>query len=110
VIDYLEEDLANPQLSVEDLSKHIGMSRSTLYFKLLELTGKTPVEYIRSFKLEKGAFLLEKSGMNVAEIAYSVGFSTPNYFSKSFKLKFNMLPSEYMNKRRQESKKENNNK
>ena len=99
---YLEENLTNPQLSVEELSRHVGMSRSSLYSKLLELTGQTPVEFIRSIKLDKAAVLLEKSDMNVAQIAYSVGFSTPNYFAKSFKAKFNMLPSEYMNKLKKE--------
>ncbi|MEO8403254.1 MAG: two-component regulator propeller domain-containing protein [Chitinophagaceae bacterium] len=97
---YLEENLSNPQLSVEELSRHVGMSRSSLYSKLLELTGQTPVEYIRSFKLDKAAALLEKSDMNIAQIAYSVGFSTPNYFAKSFKLKFHVLPSEYIHKMR----------
>lgn len=92
---YIEENLTDTQLSVESLSRHVGMSRSTLYTKLLELTGQTPVEFIRSVKLDKAAQLLEKSEMNVAEIAYTVGFSTPNYFAKSFKAKFNLLPSEY---------------
>lgn len=96
IVLYLEENLTNPQLSVEELSRHVGMSRSSLYFKLLELTGQTPVEYIRSVKLDKAAALLEKTDMNVAQIAYSVGFSTPNYFAKSFKAKFKVLPSEYM--------------
>jgi len=104
---YLEENLTNPQLSVEELSKHVGMSRSSLYSKLLELTGQTPVEYIRSVKLDKAAVLLEKSDMNIAQVAYSVGFSTPNYFARSFKAKFNMLPSEYMNKMRKDVKQKN---
>jgi DNA-binding response OmpR family regulator/nitrogen-specific signal transduction histidine kinase len=102
---YLEENLTNPQLSVEELSRHVGMSRSSLYSKLLELTGQTPVEFIRAVKLDKAAILLEKSDMNVAQIAYSVGFSTPNYFAKSFKTKFNMLPSEYITKMRKEGEK-----
>lgn len=97
---YLEENLTNSQLSVEELSRHVGMSRSTLYSKLLELTGQTPVEYIRSLKLGKAAAMLEKSDMNVAQVAYSAGFSTPNYFAKSFKAKYGMLPSEYMAKMR----------
>ena len=97
---YLEENLTNPKLSVEELSKQVGMSRSSLYNKILELTGETPVEFIRSVKLDKAAVLLEKGEKNVAQIAYSVGFSTPNYFAKSFKAKFNMLPSEYINKMR----------
>lgn len=103
IMQYLEKNLSNPQLSVEEMSKHVGMSRSSLYSKLLELTGQTPVEYIRSVKLDKAAVLLEKSDMNVAQIAYSVGFSTPNYFAKSFKAKFDMLPSEYINKMRKDS-------
>lgn len=97
---YIEENLTDHQLSVENLSRHVGMSRSTLYNKLLELTGQTPVEFIRSVKLNKAAQLLEKSDMTIAEIAYTVGFSTPNYFAKSFKEKFNILPSAYMNKMR----------
>jgi DNA-binding response OmpR family regulator len=101
---YLEENLTNSKLSVEELSRHVGMSRSTLYNKILELTGETPVEFIRSVKLDKAAVLLEKSEQNVAQIAYSVGFSTPNYFAKSFKAKFNMLPSEFISKMRKNGK------
>jgi signal transduction histidine kinase/ligand-binding sensor domain-containing protein/DNA-binding response OmpR family regulator len=97
---YIEDNLTNTQLSVEDLSKHVGMSRGSLYTKVLELTGQKPVEFIRSVKLERAAGLLEKSDMNVAQIAYAAGFATPNYFAKSFKAKYNMLPSEYMNAKR----------
>jgi signal transduction histidine kinase/ligand-binding sensor domain-containing protein/DNA-binding response OmpR family regulator len=98
VVRYLEDNLTNSQLSVESLSKEVGMSRSSLYNKLLELTGQTPVEYIRSYRLDKAAALMEKSDMTIAEIAYLVGFTTPNYFAKSFKSKFNLLPSEYIAK------------
>lgn len=98
VMRYVEENLTDTQLSVENLSRHVGMSRSSLYNKLLQLTGQTPVEFIRSVKLDKAAALLEKSDLTIAQIAYSVGFSTPNYFSKSFKEKFNVLPSEYRNR------------
>lgn len=101
---YLEENLTNLQLSVEELSRHVGMSRSSLYSKLLELTGQTPVEYIRCVKLQKAAVMLEKSDMNVAQIAYSAGFSTPNYFAKSFKAKYGLLPSEYKAKMRNEER------
>lgn len=93
---HLEENLTDSQLSVESLSKELGMSRSSLYNKLLELTGQTPVEYIRSYRLEKAAMLMKKSDLTIAEIAYQVGFSTPNYFAKSFKAKYNVLPSEFM--------------
>ncbi len=96
VLLYIEENLHNQQLSVEDLSKHVGMSRVSLYRRCLNVTGKTPVDFIRSIKLEKAVLLMEKSNKTIAEICYMVGFSTPNYFAKSFKAKYNMLPSEYM--------------
>ncbi|HTI94869.1 MAG TPA: two-component regulator propeller domain-containing protein, partial [Puia sp.] len=95
IVGYLEENLANPQLSVELLSKELGMSRSSLYSKLLEITGQKPVEFIRSYKLEKAAIFLQKSDLTIAEVAYMAGFSTPNYFARAFKAKYAMLPSEY---------------
>lgn len=98
IVNYIENNLTNPQLSVENLSKQIGMSRGTLYARLLELTGETPVEYIRSFRLNKAVSLMEKRNMTISETAYEVGFTTPNYFTRSFKEKFNMLPSEYIAK------------
>ncbi len=100
IMKFFEENLTDTQLSVEGLSRHIGMSRSSLYKKLLELKGQTPVEFIRSVKLDKAATLLEKSDMNIAQIAYSVGFATCNYFAKSFKIKFGVLPSDYIQSKR----------
>lgn len=98
IVSYLENNLTNPQLSVENLSRQFRMSRSTFYSKLLELTGQTPVEYIRSFRLDRAAALMEKSTMTISEISYQVGFTTSNYFAKMFKNKFNMLPSEFIAK------------
>lgn len=97
---YIEKKLNDRTLSVEDLSKHVGMSRASLYHKVLELTGLSPVEYIRAVKLDKAAALLEKTDMNVSEVAYLTGFGTPNYFARMFKARFQMLPSEYANEKR----------
>lgn len=106
IMRYIDENMTDSQVSVEALSKHVGMSRSTLYSRIIEITGQSPVEYIRSVKLDKAVVLMEKTAMNVSEIAYSVGFATPKYFAKSFRLKFNELPSEYINRiRRHEHKK-----
>lgn len=101
---YIEDKLNDAELSVEDLSKHVFMSRSTLYHKLIELTGLTPIEYIRSVKLDKAAVLLEKTDYNVAQIAYMTGFGTPSYFSRMFKAKFQILPSEYKNIKRKNAR------
>lgn len=92
----VETNISNPDLSVEELSRGLLMSRVALYKKLLALTGKTPLEFIRSIRLKRALQLLEKSNLTVAEIAYEVGFNDPKYFSKFFKAEFNMLPSAYI--------------
>lgn len=95
VVMYIEKNINNPKFSVEEISHHFSMSRGSFYSKITELTGEPPVEFIRSIKLDKAAILLEKTDLTIAEIAYSIGFSTPHYFTKSFKAKYNVLPSEY---------------
>lgn len=92
----VEDNMANPEFTVEKLSRELGMSRVHLYKKLTALTGKTPIEFIRIMRLKRAAQLLEKSQMTVAEVAYEVGFNDPRYFSKYFKTEFGMLPSQYI--------------
>ncbi|MRT92046.1 hybrid sensor histidine kinase/response regulator transcription factor [Ancylomarina sp. 16SWW S1-10-2] len=92
----VEENIAEASFSVEDLSKELGMSRVYLYKKLISITGKSPIEFIRIIRLKRGAQLLEKSQMNIAEVAYEVGFNSPRYFSKYFKEEYGMLPSAYV--------------
>ncbi len=94
----VEKNIAESGFTVEDLSKSLGMSRVYLYKKLLAITGKTPIEFIRIIRLKRGAQLLEKSQMNVSEVAYEVGFNSPRYFSKYFKEEYGMLPTAYMKK------------
>ena len=100
IINYINQNMLNPSLSVNELSKHMGMNRNTLYKKVLMITGKSPVEYIRLLRLKKAANLLEHSQMNVTEVSYEVGFNTPQYFAKSFKEEYNMLPSEFAMQKR----------
>ncbi|WP_431209967.1 hybrid sensor histidine kinase/response regulator transcription factor [Puia sp. P3] len=88
IVGCLEEHLQDAQLSVEFLSRELGMSRSSLYGKLLELTGETPVEFIRSFRLQKALQLLDRGGLSISQIAYEVGFTSPTYFTRAFKEKY----------------------
>jgi signal transduction histidine kinase/ligand-binding sensor domain-containing protein/DNA-binding response OmpR family regulator len=94
-LDLVEKNMANPDFSVEELSRELGMSRVYLYKKLLSITGKSPVDFIRTLRMKRAAQLLEKSQLNVSEIAYQVGFNNPKYFAKCFKSEFNVLPSMY---------------
>ena len=97
-IRYVEANMARSDLSVEELSHELGMSRAHLYKKLLQITGKTPIEFIRIIRLKRAAQLLRESQQNVSEIAYQLGFNNPKYFSKYFKEEFGVLPSVYQEK------------
>ncbi|MNY60765.1 HTH-type transcriptional activator RhaS [compost metagenome] len=97
----MEENLANAEYTVEQLSDAMSMSRVYLYKKVLSLTGKTPIEFIRIIRIRRAATLLEKSQLTVSEIAYQVGFNNPKYFAKLFKDEYQVLPTEY--RRRQAS-------
>jgi signal transduction histidine kinase/ligand-binding sensor domain-containing protein/DNA-binding response OmpR family regulator len=99
-IKVVETHMADPDFSVEELSRELGMSRVHLYKKLLSLTGKSPIEFIRTIRLQRAAQLLEKSQLTVAEVAYQVGFNNPKYFTKYFKDQFNILPSAYASGKR----------
>lgn len=95
-LEIVEKHMDEPEFSVEDFSSEMFMNRVTLYRKILSITGKTPLEFIRSIRLKRAARLLEKSGMSIAEIAYEVGFNNPKNFTKLFKEEFKVLPSQYI--------------
>ena len=95
-LEIVEKHIDDPEFSVEDFSRDMYMSRITLYRKILSLTGRTPIEFIRLIRLKRAARLLEKSGMSVAEIAYEVGFNNPKNFAKFFKEEFKVPPSQYV--------------
>jgi len=95
-LEVVEKYMDKPDFSVEDFSHEMSMSRKALYNKILSLTGKAPLEFIRSIRIKRAAQLLEKSGMTIAEIAYDVGFNNPKNFTKYFKEEFKVLPSKYI--------------
>lgn len=92
----VEQHIAEPEFTVEDLSRELGMSRVYLYKKLLSLTGKSPIEFIRIVRLKRAAQLLQKSNLTISEVAYQVGFNSPRYFSKYFRDEYGVLPSVFI--------------
>lgn len=92
----VEENISDPDFSVETLSHQLGVHRTQLYKKLLYITGKSPIEFIRFIRLKRAAQYLGKSQMYVSEIAYKVGFNTPRLFTRYFKEEFGMTPREYI--------------
>ena len=93
----VEANLANPDLTVDDLADQIGMSRMQLYRKIKAQLGCSVTDYIQTVRLNKARELLVKPTTTVADVAYSVGFSSPTYFATAFKNKFNLTPSEFKN-------------
>jgi DNA-binding response OmpR family regulator len=100
----IELNITNVNFSVEELSKLLNLSRVSLYKKLLTLTGKTPVDCIRTVRLKRAVQLLQKSQLSIANVAYEVGFNNPTYFSKVFKEEYGQLPSEYVSEYRKNKK------
>ncbi|MFD1257839.1 two-component regulator propeller domain-containing protein [Mucilaginibacter terrae] len=92
----IEQNISNTEFSVEELSSEMYMSRVTLYKKCLALTGKSPVELIRSVRLKRAAQLLSNDYLTVSQVCYKVGFKSQKYFTKSFKAEFGILPSTYV--------------
>ncbi len=92
---YVEKNVSNPEFTVQDLSHELGVSRAHFFKKILALTGKSPLEFIRAIRMQQAAQLLEKSQLTVAEIAYKVGFNNPKYFARYFKDVYHVLPSAY---------------
>ncbi|HEV2479030.1 MAG TPA: two-component regulator propeller domain-containing protein [Puia sp.] len=102
-VEVLEKNIANPDFSVDDWSRELGLSRTTLYKKIVGATGKTPIGFIRSFRMKRAAQLLEKTRHNVAEVAYMVGFNNPKYFARYFKEVYGVLPSIYQAEKRKKN-------
>jgi len=92
----IDENISNPNFSVEELSSDMFVSRYTLYKKILALTGKTPNEFIRHMRLKRAAQLLENGYLTISQICYKVGFKSQKYFVKAFKTEFDVSPSNYI--------------
>lgn len=97
LLQHIEKNMDNPNLSVEDLGKEIGMSRSNLYRKIKALTGLSIVKFIRDIRVKRAAQLLKEKKLNVNQIAYMTGFQDLDYFRKCFKDEFKVTPTQYIN-------------
>ncbi len=90
----VETRLSDSELSIEDLAANMNLSRVQLYRKVKSITGSSPVELLRTARLNRGYQLLLTTDKTVSEVAYSVGFTAPSYFAKCFKEEFGHNPTE----------------
>jgi len=96
LMDYMEKEWTNAAFNSHDFSKNLGYSKSQLYRKMIALTGKSPNNFIKDYRLKKALHLLDKKTNNISEIAFGTGFNSPAYFSKCFMDNFGILPSKYI--------------
>ncbi len=94
----MEKNLDNGDLLVDDLVRELAVSRSVFFKKLKTLTGLPPVEFIKEVRIRRAIQLIETGEYNVTQVAYMTGFNDPRYFSKCFKQKVGMTPTEYFDK------------
>ena len=81
----------------ESFASDMGMSASSLYNKLRAVTGMNATSFIRDIRMKEACRLVKSTpGIRVSDLAYSVGFKDPKYFSTIFKKEFGMQPSEYI--------------
>jgi AraC-like DNA-binding protein len=91
----IEKNLGDMDFGVDELAKSLYMSRTHLNRKVRALTGESTNRFIQSYRLKRAAQLLKDNIGNVTEVAFQVGFSSSNYFTRCFKEKFHQLPHNY---------------
>jgi YesN/AraC family two-component response regulator len=95
LMEVMEENIDNSNLTVDELVSKIGIGRSVFFKKLKSLTGLAPVEFIREVRVKRAAQLIESGEYTISQVTYMVGCNDPRYFSRIFKQRFGITPSEY---------------
>ena len=96
--DVVEKRLSDSELSVDDLAAAMNLSRVQLYRKVKAISGSSPIELLRTARLNRGYQLLIQTNKTVSEIAYEIGFTAPSYFTRCFKNEFGVSPSDLQTK------------
>lgn len=98
IMKYIEDNIEKSDLSIDALALNMGLSRSSMFKKIKSLTGLAPVDFIKELRIQRAAQLFETGEFNVSQVTYMIGMTDPRYFSKCFRQKYGMTPSEYRDK------------
>ncbi len=98
LMEVMEHNIDNSDLTVDELVSKIGIGRSVFFKKLKSLTGLAPIEFIREVSVKRAAQLIESGEYTISQVTYMVGCNDPRYFSRIFKQRFGVTPSEYRDK------------
>lgn len=97
LLEYMEQVWQHNTIKVDDLGKHLGLSRSQLYRKMMEIVGISPNAFLKKYRINQALQLLMLKTKNISEVAFQAGFISPSYFSKCFQDSFNITPSQFKN-------------
>lgn len=98
IIQYIDDNIGNAELTIDDIAASLAMGRSTFFKKLKSMIGISPVEFLKEYRIQRAAELVISTEYNFTEIAYQVGISDLSYFSRCFKQKYGISPREYKEK------------
>jgi len=102
---FLDKNLDNSDLSVDEICQEVGLGRTNLYKKMKSLTDQSLGEFIRTYRLKKAAAILLEEDVSVSEVIYRVGINSHSYFTKAFKMQFKFTPSEFVRRMQKPVKK-----
>ena len=97
LVSYVETNLGNSDLSIDDIAQACAVSRTSLHRKVKSMTGTSPMDFVREARIRKATQQLMDTTKSVSEVAYACVFTDPKYFSKCFKAITGKTPSEYRN-------------
>jgi len=97
LFDLLDSQLTDSNFGVDQMCRALGWSKATAYRTTIRLFNKSPIDLIRELRFQNALDLLNSKSMTMSEIAYESGFSSPGYFSRSFKERFGIPPKSYIN-------------
>lgn len=92
---FIEQHISDENLRIEDMAEAVGMGRTAFYGKVKQIVGVSPSDFLRQMRMQRAQQLLAKSRLTVSEVAYSVGFNDPKYFTRCFKKETGMSPSQF---------------
>ncbi len=95
LMEYAEQHISDPDLKISDMAAHLALGRTTLTERVKEITGMPPADFIRYLRIQRACRLISTTDQTLSQIAYAVGFSDPNYFSKAFKRATGQTPTAY---------------
>ncbi|WP_443702884.1 helix-turn-helix domain-containing protein [Prevotella sp.] len=100
---YLNEHISESNLSIDDMARHAGMSRTAYYNKMKAVAGVSPIDFIKQLRIKRALRLLDEGSLSITEVAYSSGFSDSRYFSRCFKAEMGMTPTKYIETKKSKS-------